>query len=98
MTRMVQCVVLKTEAEGLDRPPHPGELGQRIFEKVSKEGWNQWLERLTIIINENGLSSADVNNLQLIEEHMRGFLFEEGEFGGLPSGFQPASAGGGGKK
>ena len=54
MTRMVQCVVLKTEAEGLDKPPHPGELGVRIYENVSKEGWQQWLERLTTIINENG--------------------------------------------
>ncbi|MDH5324537.1 MAG: oxidative damage protection protein [Gammaproteobacteria bacterium] len=98
MTRLVQCVVLKAEAEGLDRPPHPGELGQRIFDNVSKEGWKKWLERLTIIINENGLSSADEGNLQLIEEHMRGFLFEEGEFGGLPAGFQPAGRAGGGKK
>lgn len=94
---MVQCVVLKQEAEGLDKPPHPGELGKRIYENVSKEGWRQWLERLTTIINENGLSTADPQNLELIEKHMLGFIFGEGDYGALPSGFREAG-GGGGKK
>ncbi|HFD79282.1 MAG TPA: oxidative damage protection protein [Gammaproteobacteria bacterium] len=94
MARMVQCVVLKVEAEGLDRPPHPGELGQRIYENVSREGWRQWLERLTTIINENGLTTADPQHLELIERHMRGFFFDEGDYGQAPAGFQQ----GGGKK
>lgn len=96
MARLIQCVVLKREAEGLDKPPHPGELGIRIYENVSKEGWTQWLERLTTIINENGLSTADPENVATIEKHMVGFLFDEGDFGGLPAGFQ--QGGGGGKK
>ena len=90
MARMVQCVVLNKEAEGLDRPPHPGELGVRIYENVSREGWQKWLERLTTIINENGLSTADPQNVELIEKHMLGFLFNEGDFGGLPAGFRAA--------
>ncbi len=94
MVRTVQCVVLKTEAEGLDTPPHPGELGIRIYENVSKEGWKQWLDRLTTIINENGLNTADVKNLELIEKHMQGFFFGEGDHGQQPAGFQA----GGGKK
>ena len=95
MARMVNCVVLKREAEGLDKPPHPGELGIRIYENVSKEGWKQWLDRLTTIINENGLTTADPQNIELIEKHMLGFLFGEGDFGQLPAGFR---AGGSGKK
>ncbi len=95
MTRMVQCVVLKTEAEGMDKPPHPGELGERIFENVSREGWEKWLERLTTIINENGLSTADEQSIELIEKHMLGFFFGEGDYGQLPAGFRQ---GGGGKK
>ena len=97
MTRMVKCVVLGTEAEGLDYPPHPGELGVRIYQNVSKEGWKQWLDRLTIIINENGLSTADPENIKLIEQHMLGFLFNEGEMGGMPAGFRAAGSGGGKK-
>ena len=95
MTRLVQCVVLKIESEGLDKHTHPGDLGQRIYDNVSKEGWKQWLERLTIIINENGLNTADAQALVLIEKHMQGFFFDEGDFGQMPAGFQPA---GGGKK
>lgn len=86
---MVFCQVLKREAQGLDRPPYPGELGERIFEEVSQEGWTQWLQRLAIIINENRLSTADPGSLELIEMHMRGFLFGEGDLGQLPSGFSP---------
>ena len=89
-------MVLKREAEGLDKPPHPGELGQRIFDNVSREGWKQWLERVTTIINENGLSTADPQSMALIEKHMLGFFFGEGDYGQLPAGFQ--QGGGGGKK
>ncbi len=94
MANKVQCVVLKVEAEGMETPPHPGDLGQRIFENVSKEGWKQWLERLTTIINENGLNTADPKNIELIEKHMLGFFFGEGDYGKTPAGFNA----GGGKK
>ncbi len=92
MVRMVNCPVLKREAEGLDYPPHPGPLGQRIYQTVSKEAWKKWLERLTTIINENRLSTADPGTIALIEKHMLGFLFGEGELGGLPAGFVPQGA------
>ncbi len=85
---MVKCVVLKREAEGLEEPPHPGELGERIYENVSKEGWGEWLKRLQMIINENQLNSADARSVEIIEQHMLGFLFEEGDLGGLPQGFR----------
>ena len=91
MARMVNCSVLKREAEGLDRPPHPGALGQRIYDNVSKEGWRRWLDRLTTIVNENRLSTADPGTIDLIEQHMVGFLFGEGQMGGMPAGFVPPS-------
>jgi len=94
--RTVHCAVLKKEAEGLDKVPHPGALGQRIYNNVSKEGWAQWLERLTTIINENGLNTADERSLHLIEKHMLGFFFGEGDHGQVPAGFN--LGGGGGKK
>jgi Fe-S cluster biosynthesis and repair protein YggX len=90
--RKVYCAVLKKEAEGLERPPYPGRLGQRIYENVSREGWMQWLQRLTMIINENQLSTADPGSVHEIEKHMLGFLFGEGDYGALPAGFQPAGA------
>lgn len=92
MSRLVQCAVLKREAEGLDHPPHPGELGQRIYESVSKEAWGQWLERLQMIINENQLNTGDVASIEVIEQHMQGFLFQEGDHGSLPTGFRAPGA------
>ena len=90
MSRIVNCVVLNREAEGLDAPPHPGLLGERIYENVSKEGWQKWLERLTMIINENGLNTADKASIEVIEKHMLGFLFKEGELADQP--FRPPAA------
>ena len=81
MARTVYCVVLGAEAPGMDRVPHPGELGQRIYENVSAEGWKQWIERQTMIINENGLSTIDPASLEILEQHMLGFIFKEGEMG-----------------
>ena len=92
MTRTVKCVVLGTEAPALTRVPYPGELGQRIYDNVSEEGWKQWIERQTMIINENGLSTVDPTSLALIEQHMLGFLFKEGDLGQQPSGFRPPGA------
>ncbi|MCP5152332.1 MAG: oxidative damage protection protein [Ectothiorhodospiraceae bacterium] len=94
MIRTVRCVVLQREAEGLEAPPHPGELGRRIYENVSREGWSQWLRRLQMIINENQLNTADPRSIELIEQHMLGFFFDEGDQGGLPQGFRAS----GGKK
>ena len=91
MARIVNCVVLKREAEGLDAPPHPGKLGQRIYENVSSEGWAEWLNRLQMIMNENQLNTADPRSLELIERHMLGFLFDEGDYGDLPMGFRTGS-------
>ena len=81
--------MFKEEADGLESPPYPGELGQRIFENVSADGWQQWLQRQVLIINENQLSTADPEAIELLEQHMLGFLFEEGDLGSVPQGFAP---------
>jgi len=90
--KTVHCVVLKKEADALDFQPYPGELGQRIFESVSREGWASWLERLVIIINENGLNTSDPKSLKVVEENMVGFLFGEGDSGHMPAGFHAEGA------
>lgn len=87
--RIVYCEVLKREAPGLARAPHPGDLGIRIYENISEEGWNKWLQQLTMIINEYGLNTSDPKAYALIEDHMKGFLFGEGDQGGTPQGFSP---------
>ena len=59
MARMVKCIKLNVESEGLDFPPYPGELGKRIYDNVSKVAWKQWLEQQKMLVNENRLSLAD---------------------------------------
>lgn len=78
MSRTVQCVVLGTEAEGLDRPPYPGEIGQRIFENVSKLAWQRWLAHQTMLINEYRLSPLDPKAREFLEKEMGKFFFGEG--------------------
>ena len=78
MTRMVHCVKLGREAEGLDRQPYPGELGKRIYENVSKEAWQKWLGHQTMLINEYRLSPVEPKARQFLEEQMEKFLFGEG--------------------
>ena len=89
MSRTVNCVKLKKEAEGLDRAPYPGELGQKIFDNVSKEAWQQWLGHQTMLINEYRLSPVDPKARTFLEEQMEKFFFEEGE-SELPPDYKPA--------
>ncbi len=89
MSRTVQCVKLGKEAEGLDKAPYPGELGQRIFENVSKEGWQQWMGQQTILINEHRISVIDPKGREFLEEQMEKFFFGDG--GETPEGFVPPS-------
>jgi Fe-S cluster biosynthesis and repair protein YggX len=78
MTRTVQCVLLGKEAEALDYAPYPGDLGQRIFENVSKQAWQQWLVHQTMLINENRLTPIEPAARKFIEEEMEKFFFGQG--------------------
>jgi Fe-S cluster biosynthesis and repair protein YggX len=75
---MVHCVKLGKEAEGLDRPTYPGDLGKRIFDNVSKEAWQQWMQQQTMLINEYRLSPIEPKARQFLEEQMEKFFFGEG--------------------
>ena len=87
MTRMVQCVKLRREAEGLERPTYPGELGQRIFENISKEAWQAWIRHQTMLVNENRLSLADAQARKYLAGQMEAYFFGDGA--DMPSGYIP---------
>ena len=88
MTRTVQCVLLKTEAPGLERPTYPGELGRRIWENVSQQAWQQWLGHQTMLINEYRLTPIEPKARKFLEEEMEKFFFGEGS--SRPDGFMPS--------
>jgi len=87
MSRMVRCIKLGREAEGLDRPPYPGPLGQRIFEQVSKEAWAAWLKHQTMLVNENRLNLADLQARQYLAKQMEQHFFGAGAE--IPAGYVP---------
>jgi Fe-S cluster biosynthesis and repair protein YggX len=87
MARTVKCIKLGREAEGLDSLPYPGELGQRIFDQVSREAWQNWLAQQTMLINENRLSPRDPSTRKFLEQEMEKFFFGEGS--ASPAGYKP---------
>jgi Fe-S cluster biosynthesis and repair protein YggX len=87
MARMVQCIKLHREAEGLDKPTYPGDLGQRIFDNVSKEAWQMWMGHQTMLMNENRLSPINPEHRKFIEAEMEKYFFGEGS--APPEGFLP---------
>jgi Fe-S cluster biosynthesis and repair protein YggX len=78
---------LGEELEGLERAPYPGELGQRIYENVSRQAWQQWLKHQTMLINEYRLSVIDPKARKFLETEMQKYLFESGAE--KPEGYQP---------
>lgn len=88
MARMVNCIKLGKEAEGLDRPTYPGELGQKVFDNVSKEAWQLWLGHQTMLINEYRLTPFEPKARKFLEEEMEKFFFSGGS--DLPGGFVPS--------
>ncbi|WP_018866575.1 MULTISPECIES: oxidative damage protection protein [unclassified Thioalkalivibrio] len=90
MARTVNCVKLGQEAEGLDFPPYPGEMGKKIYLNVSKEAWQAWLSHQTMLINEYRLTPVDPKARKFLEEEMEKFLFGEGSE--KPEGFVDPNA------
>lgn len=89
--RMVMCAKLKRRLPGLDKPPIPGELGQRIYDNISKQAWEMWQEHSRLLINHYGLNLADPDSRQILRQEMERFLFGgEGDEGDdKPEGWTP---------
>ena len=89
MSRTVNCSMLNKEAEGLDYLPYPGELGQRIYNVISKEAWQKWLSHQTMLINEYRLTPIEPEARKFLENEMEKFFFGEGS--SAPEDFIPPS-------
>lgn len=79
MARLVQCVKLKREAPGLEFPPYPGDLGVRIWQSISQEAWENWMDIQTRLVNENRLNLADARARKYLAEQMEQYLFQDAE-------------------
>ena len=85
--RKVFCQKFQKELPGLDTPPWPGELGQRIYENISVDAWKMWEERMKMILNEYRLMPWQKEAQELVKKHMEDFFFGEGA--ALPPGYVP---------
>lgn len=85
--RKVFCTKLKQELEGLEKAPMPGELGEQIYESISKQAWQNWLEKQTMLINEQHLSLIDPKARKYLMTEMKQYLFEDKDIN--PEGFVP---------
>ncbi len=87
MARMVHCVKLNEELEGLDFVPFPNELGQRIYDNISKQAWQLWINYSVMVINEYRLNLATTEAQEIYDRHLEAFFFGEGAE--MPPGYQP---------
>jgi Fe-S cluster biosynthesis and repair protein YggX len=78
MARIVKCIKLEREADGLDFPPYPGDLGRRLYENVSKEAWAAWVKQQTMLVNENRLNLADPKARKYLAEQTEAHFFGPG--------------------
>lgn len=92
MARMVNCAKLGKELPGMDSPPYNSALGKRIYENVSQQGWEMWMQHSVILINHYGLSLGDPNARSFLMEQLEEFFFGEGAQ--MPEDWTPVGAGG----
>ena len=78
MARTVKCRKLNKEAPGLEYAPYPGDLGQRIYDHISQQAWQEWVQHQTMLINEYRLNPVDPKARKFLEKEMEKFLFGEG--------------------
>ena len=74
---LIYCSKLQKEALGLEKPPMPGELGEKIYNHISKEAWGLWLKHQTILINEHRLKMNEPQSRAFLMKEMKNFLFGE---------------------
>ena len=84
---MVKCAKLGIETEGLENPPFPGAKGQRIYDNISKQVWQEWMNLQTMLINEHKLASFEPQAKKFLEEEREKFLFGSGTE--MPEGYIP---------
>lgn len=78
LPKTIFCLKLNQEAEALERPPYPGELGQRLWQQISKPAWQGWLGHQTMLINEYRLNLLDRTARSFLAAEMEKYFFGSG--------------------
>ena len=90
MSRTIFCTFLQRDAEGQDFQLYPGDLGKRIYNDISKEAWQKWMAKQTMLINEKKLNMMNPEDRTGLEKEMINFLFAGND--GNIEGYTPREA------
>ena len=85
--RLVKCIKLGRELPGLKSPPTPTELGKKVYENVSQQAWDEFLEYFKMVINEYRLDLTSPIADQVFEQKMQEYFFS-GDYK-MPEGYIP---------
>jgi Fe-S cluster biosynthesis and repair protein YggX len=78
--RKVLCRKLNQELPGLPFKPFTNELGQLIYDNVSMQAWQMWLQESPRYINTYGIDLNTAQGREFLQKQMLVFFgLEEGE-------------------
>jgi len=78
--RMVKCVKFGSELPGIPFKPFPNELGQKIYDNVSMQAWQAWLQESPRYINTYRLDLQTAEGREFLQNQMKVFFgFESGD-------------------
>lgn len=89
MSRKVKCAKLGEELPAMIYKPFSDDLGQRIFDSISQEAWQAWLEHSKMLVNEYRLELNSEKAHSVLKEQCQAFLFGEGEGMAPPPDYVP---------
>jgi Fe-S cluster biosynthesis and repair protein YggX len=76
--RIVHCIKLGKDLPGLTKPPIMGEVGQKVYDNVSKEAFKMFLEHFKMVVNEYRLDLSSPSTDKIFEDQMQDYFFGAG--------------------
>ena len=75
---MVDCVKFGKRMPGLPKPPLKGDIGQKIYQNISKEAWRQWIEHSKMLVNEFRLDLMSETGQKVWFSELEKYFWGEG--------------------
>ena len=70
----IECSRCGQTAEGLERAPLPGDVGEQLIAQTCQACWKDWMDTQVKLMNENRLTPADPEHYALLVREMTAFL------------------------
>ncbi|QJC38620.1 oxidative damage protection protein [Enterobacteriaceae endosymbiont of Donacia fulgens] len=80
MSKKIFCVYFQCKMKKLNYKVYPGNIGEIIYNHISKNAWIKWLLYQTKLINEKKLNMTKEKDISFLEKEMINFLFKNNNF------------------